>query len=93
MTAIQWQSYGIILTFTLLCEKISYNKSKPMSWSFLSLALHTAAELFLVGVERLPLLEQIKTRKGEIAVDVIGGGVGNCGLLVSIRLCRSVARV
>ena len=64
-----------------------------MSWSFLSLALHTATELFLVGIERLPLLEQVKTRKREITVAVIGGGMGIDELMASIRRCLSVAGV
>lgn len=53
-----------------------------MAWAFL-FALHTAAELFLVGIERLPRLEQIKTRQYEIVVAVISGGMGIGGLMLS----------
>ena len=61
-------------------------------------SLHTAAEFFFVGIERLPRLEQVKTRKREIAVAVIRGGVGSgrlmlaaCGVLLPIRRCLSVS--
>lgn len=64
-----------------------------MAWSFLSLALHTATELLLVGIEGLSCLEQIETGKCEIAVVVIGGGMGIDELMVSIRRCLSVAGV
>lgn len=53
-----------------------------MSWSVL-LSLHTAAEFFLVGVERLSRLEQVKTRKREIAVAVISGGRMSSGLMLA----------
>lgn len=45
-----------------------------MSWAFL-FALHTAAELFLVGIECQTRLEQVKTRQCEIGVAVTGGGI------------------
>lgn len=45
-----------------------------MSWAFL-FALHTASELFLVGIERQPRLEQVKPRQCEIGVTVTGGGI------------------
>ena len=68
-----------------------------MSWSVLLLSLHTAAEFFLVGVERLSRLEQVKTRKREIAVAVISGGrmssglmLAACGMLLPIRRCLCV---
>ena len=43
-----------------------------MAWPLFLFSLHTAAEFFLFGIERLPRLEQVKTRKREIAVAVIG---------------------
>lgn len=46
-----------------------------MAWPLFLFSLHTAAEFFFFGIERLPRLEQVKTRKREIAVDVIGGGL------------------
>lgn len=46
-----------------------------MAWPLFLFSLHTAAELFLFGIERLPLLEQVKTRKREIAVAVYGSGL------------------
>lgn len=64
-----------------------------MSGAVLLLSLHTAAEFFLVGDERLPRLEQVKTRKGEITVAVMGGGRMSSGLALSIRRCLSVARL
>ena len=51
-----------------------------MAETFL-LSLHTAAEFFLVGIERLSRLEQVKTRKREIAFDVMSGGMGIDGSL------------
>ena len=68
-----------------------------MAWPLFLFSLHTAAEFFLVGIERLPLLEQVKTRKREIAVAVIGSRMGSVGLpltaggvLLSIRRRLSV---
>lgn len=52
-----------------------------MSGGVLLLSLHTSAEFFFVGVERLSRLEQVKTRKSEIAFDVMGGGMGINGSL------------
>ena len=51
-----------------------------MAWPLFLFSLHTAAEFFFVGIERLPLLEQVKTRKREIAVAVIGSRMGSVGL-------------
>ena len=53
-----------------------------MSWAFL-LSLHTAAEFFFVRIERLSLPEQVKTRKCEIAVSVIGSEMGIDRLLLT----------
>lgn len=68
-----------------------------MSRPLFLFSLHTAAELFFVGIEWLPLLEQVKTWKREIDDAVIGGGVGSCrlvpaagGVLLSIRRCLGV---
>ena len=36
-----------------------------MAWASFLFALHTPTELFLVGVERLPLLEQVKPGIGK----------------------------
>ena len=52
-----------------------------MAWPLFLFSLHTAAELFLIGIERLPLLEQVKIRKREIAIVVIGYGMGIDGLI------------
>ncbi|MBO4965278.1 MAG: hypothetical protein J6C81_03310 [Muribaculaceae bacterium] len=60
------------------------NQSKTMSWAFFLFPLHTAAEFFLVRIERLPRLEQVKTRKREITGAVIGNGMGRYGLMLGI---------
>ena len=35
------------------------------------LTLHTAAELLLFGIERLSLLEQVKTRQCEVVISAV----------------------
>ena len=66
MTAIQWQRYGIISDY-LLAEL------KSAAYSFL-FTLHTAAEFFLVGIERLARLEQVKARKCEVIISTVAVG-------------------
>ena len=55
-----------------------------MAWAFLFLSLHTAAEIFLVGIERLPLLEQIKPRNWQVVIAEVGNGLGDGGLLLPV---------
>ena len=70
-----------------------------MAWASFLFTLHTAAEIFLVGVERLTLLEQVKTGNWQVIVAEVGcrmngGGLilSACGLLLTVRcfgiLCR-----
>ena len=54
-----------------------------MAWPFLFLSLHTPTELFLVGVKRLPLLEQVKPRNWQVVIAKIGNGLGNGMLILS----------
>lgn len=66
--------------------------------TFFLLSLHTAAEFFLVGIERLPRLEQVKPRKREATFAVISSGrmsggrlmLAACGVLLPIRRSLSV---
>ena len=68
--------------------------------SFLLFALHTAAEFLLVGIERLPLLEQIKPRNWQVVIAEVGNGLGDgvlilsaCGLLLTARRLSVLCRV
>lgn len=60
-----------------------------MAWPLFLFSLHTAAELFLVGIERLPRLEQVKTRKGEIISAIVGGRWCSTGLLLTSAVLLS----
>ena len=75
-----------------------------MAWASFLFALHTTTELFLVGVERLPLLEQVKPRNWQIVIAEVGNGLGDGvlrlaagGLLLTARrlsiLCRAGLRL
>ena len=54
-----------------------------MAWASFLFALHTPTELFLVGVKRLPLLEQVKPRNWQLVIAEIGNGLGNGMLILS----------
>lgn len=69
MTAIQWQSYGIILTFTLLCEQSAKTDGVAPFSSFSTVESAYAMTFAAYGggilprrIERRPLLEQVKIR-------------------------------
>ncbi len=54
-----------------------------MAWASFLFALHTPTELFLVGGERLPLLEQVKPRNWQVVITGIGNGLGDGVLMLT----------
>ena len=63
-----------------------------MAWASFLFALHTPTELFLVGVERLPLLEQVKPRNWKVIVAEVGCGLDDGGLRLSVYEWRLIVR-